>query len=84
MKEELDNLFQKEMDRKQFLKHVAVGFASITGVAAVVKTMNGFGSSSGSGVGQGVGSSQKAGLTATAYGGSIYGGKRVAQQVDAR
>lgn len=61
MKEELDSLLQKEMDRKSFLKHVAIGFAALTGIAAVVKTLNGIGS----------GKSQSMG-----YGSATYGGNK--------
>jgi hypothetical protein len=46
MKDELDSLLQKKMDRRDFLKHVGVGFAAITGIAAVVKTMNSLGGKS--------------------------------------
>lgn len=60
MKNELDSLLQKEMDRKDFLKHVGVGFAAITGVAVVLKTLNGFGSKQ----------------QASGYGSSAYGGNK--------
>lgn len=40
VKEELDTLLQKEMDRKDFLKLVGIGFVSLTGVASVIKTLN--------------------------------------------
>lgn len=33
----INELFQKRMDRKDFLKHVAMGVAVLTGTAAVVK-----------------------------------------------
>lgn len=64
MKDELDSLLQKEMDRKGFIKHVAVGFAAITGVAAILKTLNGFGNNNRSGRG---------------YGASVYGGAKPQQ-----
>lgn len=41
MKNELENLLQKQMDRKSFIKHVGVGVAALTGLATIVKTMNG-------------------------------------------
>lgn len=41
MKDEISNLLQKEMDRKSFLKHVGVGFVAMTGIAALLKTLNG-------------------------------------------
>ncbi len=62
MKDELDSLLQKEMDRKSFLKHVAIGFAAITGIAAAIKTLNGFGTN--------------ARTQNTGYGSSTYGGKK--------
>ena len=40
MKDEFESLLQKKMDRRSFLKHVAVGFAAITGVAGILKTLN--------------------------------------------
>ena len=77
MKDDITSLLQKEMDRKDFLKHVGIGFAVITGAATMLKTLNGFGTSSqrkAGGAGAGYG-----------YGTSAYGGnKRVAQQVTAR
>ncbi|HKX72561.1 MAG TPA: hypothetical protein VJM32_00955 [Candidatus Saccharimonadales bacterium] len=33
----INELLQKRMDRKDFLKHVAMGVAVLTGTAAVVK-----------------------------------------------
>jgi hypothetical protein len=64
MKDELDSLLQKEMDRKGFIKHVAIGFAAITGIAAMLKTLNGFGNANRSGMG---------------YGTSTYGGAKPQQ-----
>lgn len=68
VKKEIDKLLQKDMDRLTFLKHVGVGFAAITGVATVVKSMSSFG-------GQNVGQHLSAGSShAQAYGMSPYGG----------
>jgi hypothetical protein len=39
MKNDIDKLLQKEMDRKGFIKHVAIGFAAIAGVTAIAKTL---------------------------------------------
>lgn len=64
MKNELDSLLQKEMDRKSFLKHVGIGFVAMTGVAALLKTLNNFGGNNAR-VGRG-------------YGSSAYGGARSA------
>lgn len=40
MKVQIDGLLQKKMDRKDFLKHVGVGVAALTGITATVKTLN--------------------------------------------
>ena len=37
MKDQVNGLLNKQMDRKDFLKHVGMGFAILTGVAGVVK-----------------------------------------------
>lgn len=36
----VNQLMEKEMDRRDFLKHVGIGFLALTGVAAIVKTLN--------------------------------------------
>lgn len=51
MKNEIDALLQKEMDRKAFLKHVAIGFVALTGLGAILKSMNGLGGRQASGYG---------------------------------
>lgn len=63
MKDELDALLQKEMDRKAFLKHVAIGFVALTGISTVIKALNGV-----------TGSSNK--KYTHGYSSSVYGGKR--------
>jgi Trp operon repressor len=46
----VEEILQKRMDRKDFLKHIGMGVAALTGVAAVVKAFkpqqreNGYGS----------------------------------------
>ena len=60
MNKDLSNLLQKQMDRRDFLKHVGIGFVAITGVATLVKTLN---SVSGP-------KNQTAGYGASAYGGN--------------
>ncbi len=60
MKNEIDKLLQKEMDRKGFIKHVAIGLAAIAGVTTIAKTLKTMTNS---------GSSE-----AVAYGASAYGG----------
>lgn len=39
MQSQLNSLLQKEMDRKDFLKHVAVGVVALTGASTIVKTL---------------------------------------------
>lgn len=60
VKGDFQNLLSKEMDRRDFLKHVGVGFVALTGVATLVKTMGGF----------------SAGKRVGGYGGSAYGGSQ--------
>jgi hypothetical protein len=67
MKEEFDSLLQKEMDRRSFLKHVAIGFAAITGIAAALKALNGTGNS---------------GTQSMGYGNSVYGGSKKSNQTN--
>lgn len=57
----ISQLMQKDMDRKDFIKHVGIGFVALTGVAAAVKTIGQLGNPSG----------QQSNL---GYGASAYGG----------
>lgn len=47
----INELLQKQMDRKDFIKHVAIGFAVLTGTASIIKMFkpqsasNGYGAS---------------------------------------
>lgn len=66
MKDELNGLFQKKMDRLTFLKHVGVGFIALTGFSTLVKTMGGLG-----------GTPRQA--ASVGYGSSAYGGKPLAR-----
>ena len=43
MKKDLQVLLEKQVDRKDFLKHVAFGVVALTGVTALTKSLNGFG-----------------------------------------
>ena len=43
MKKDLQQLLEKQVDRKDFLKHVAFGVVALTGVTALTKSLNGFG-----------------------------------------
>lgn len=71
MQKEIDEMLQKRMDRKDFLKHVAMGVAVITGTAGVVKLMK-----PGSGQNSAETSNQQVN---TGYGASVYGGTQVDQ-----
>lgn len=62
MNKDLSNLLQKQMDRRDFLKHVGIGFVAITGITTLVKTLNSV-------------STPTKGQTAS-YGASTYGGNR--------
>jgi hypothetical protein len=62
MKNEFDALLQRKMDRKDFMKHLAIGFVALTGLAAVLKSMNNP-------------SGNRASST-NAYGASMYGGNK--------
>jgi len=37
MNKQIDDILQKRMDRKDFLKHIGMGVAIITGTAGVIK-----------------------------------------------
>jgi hypothetical protein len=61
MKDEVNSLLQKPMNRLDFLKHVGAGIAAITGLAVVIKTMNSMGTASNR--------KQSVGYGSSAYGG---------------
>lgn len=42
MHKDLTSLLTKEMDRRDFLKHVGIGFVALTGMATILKTLNDF------------------------------------------
>jgi len=73
MQKQFDEILQKRMDRKDFLKHVGIGFAVMTGVAGLVKTLN-----------PGAAQQQTAQSTkqtvAAGYGASVYGGRPAVSQ----
>lgn len=60
MKDQLDSLLEKNMDRRDFLKHVGIGFAALTGLAGLLKTLNSLGTKERPHIGS--------------YGASAYGG----------
>lgn len=41
MKNDLNVLLEKEMDRREFLKHVGIGLIALTGASALLKALNG-------------------------------------------
>lgn len=43
MKNDLNILLQKEMDRTDFLKHVGIALLALSGAGAIVKALTGFG-----------------------------------------
>lgn len=57
----VQQLMQKDMDRKEFLQHVGVGAAAVIGLTTVIKTLSQLGSKPAS---------------STGYGASVYGGVR--------
>lgn len=57
MKNNLDSILQKRMDRKDFLKHVGIGMAALMGFTALIKALN-------------PGSKSTGAYGASAYGGS--------------
>jgi len=61
LRSDVETLMQKEMDRKDFIKHVGIGFAAILGITTVLKAVN---SLSGNGQKQTVG-----------YSSGVYGGQ---------
>ena len=61
MQSQFNEILQKRMDRKDFLKHVGIGVAALTGVTALIKTLN-----PGSSVKEATGG----------YGASAYGGQK--------
>lgn len=60
MKNDVEKLLQKEMDRKGFIKHVAIGFAALAGITTVAKTLSSMAGNKG----------QSAGYGSNAYGGT--------------
>ena len=59
----ISQLMQKDMDRKDFIKHVGIGFVALTGVAAAVKSLTSLGESN-----------KTPAAASFGYGASAYGG----------
>lgn len=64
MNKQVDQLLQQRMDRKNFLKHVALGVAMMSGAASIIKTFQP----------QAGGTQAGQSRNAMAYGGGVYGG----------
>lgn len=77
IKQQFQTLLEKEMDRKQFLKHVGVGVALMTGAATILKTLNGFSADSVNGAAtMGAVTTGAFGYGTDAYGGGIELGRQ--------
>ncbi len=72
MKDEVNTLLQKQMDRKDFLRHVAIGFAAIAGVTAIAKTIATMNNG---------GKSQSMGYGVNSYGGDPKNAKQSSSKV---
>lgn len=74
MQSPLNSLLQKEMDRKDFLKHVAVGAVALTGASTIIKGLAPVfeGNQSNQQVGQSTETRQD--TNSYGYGTSVYGG----------
>lgn len=61
LQSDVQTLLQKKMDRREFIKHVGIGFAALVGVSAVLRTMSSMSGNKAQSVG---------------YGASVYGGTK--------
>jgi len=52
---EVHALLQKKMDRRDFIKHVGIGFAAVLGIGAVIRAMSSMNGSNKSTVGYSTG-----------------------------
>lgn len=67
MQNEVQKLLEKDMDRKNFLKHVGIGFAAIAGITTALKTLTMLNGSNKS--------------VDASYGSSAYGGSSASSKV---
>lgn len=65
IKTQLNQLLAKQMDRKDFIKHVAIGVVALTGAGTALKLLSG---------------PQKK-STELGYGGSAYGGDKTTKKL---
>lgn len=63
IKQQLNTILQKEMDRKSFLKHIGIAAIAVMGVPAVLKSFDS------------LGGGKSAERTVAGYGSSAYGGR---------
>lgn len=68
MQKRFDDILQKRMDRKDFLKHVGIGVAVMTGAAGLVKML-------GTQQEQSQKTASTDSRTSLGYGAAVYGGK---------
>lgn len=68
IKQELNTLLSKKMDRKDFLRHMVIGVVALTGVGALVKTLAPVPAAT---------TTSKT-PSQNGYGTSVYGGKKTA------
>lgn len=68
VKQDFDQLLEKEMDRLTFIKHIGIGFGAIIGVSTIIKSMNSLGAGT---------PESTAKLSGQGYGTSAYGGTTV-------
>lgn len=64
-KAELGTLLNKKMDRKDFLKHVAIGVVALTGLSAIVRTLA-----------PAPAQNKSVSSAPQGYGSSVYGGRK--------
>lgn len=73
IKNQVAQLLQKEMDRKDFLKHVGIAAAVMVGIPTILKTLSQLQST---GRPESLSTGTHLG-SATKYGASVYGGRRL-------
>ncbi len=67
MRKQINELLDKKMDRREFLKHLGLGTLVLFGLGSVLKLLNGTGTST---------QKATAGGDSLAYGSSVYGGRK--------
>ncbi|MDQ5972691.1 MAG: hypothetical protein QG553_850 [Patescibacteria group bacterium] len=72
MHKHIQAIFEKEMDRKEFLGYIGAGFLAAIGVSGMIKALLHHGASS---------TSQQSRGAASGYGSSAYGGNPVKSSI---